>query len=233
MAARRPQLGATTLRDDRGAAVVESSLVLVLLVFLLLALIQLGFALHVRNTLVASAAEGARYAANADRSPEDGAARTRELVAAALGEEYATNVTAGTEVVGGVTTVVVVIEAPLPLLGPTRSRRPPRRSRARVRGVGMTMLGCAMRTRCAGCSSSDDGSASLEFVVLGVLLLVPLAYLLITVFAVQSAAYGVSAAVARGRPRVRPGAGRRRSRLHRAFAAASIALQDHGIELDA
>lgn len=106
------------LGDDRGAAVVESSLVLVLLVVLLLGLLQLGFALHVRNTLVASAAEGARYAANADRSPEEGAARTRALVAGALGEEYATNVVAGTELVAGVTTVVVVIEAPLPILGP-------------------------------------------------------------------------------------------------------------------
>jgi hypothetical protein len=106
------------LLDDRGSAVVESSLVLVLLVVLLLALLQLGFALHVRNTLVASAAEGARYAANADRSPEEGAARTRALVAGALGDEYATNVVAGTEVVGGVTTIVIVIEAPLPILGP-------------------------------------------------------------------------------------------------------------------
>jgi Flp pilus assembly protein TadG len=104
--------------DDRGAAVVESSLVLVLLIFLLLAILQLGFALHVRNTLVASAAEGARYAANADRSPEEGAARTRDLIRGALGDEYATNVAAGTEVVGGVTTVVVVVQAPLPVLGP-------------------------------------------------------------------------------------------------------------------
>lgn len=104
-------------RDD-GSAVVETSLVLVLLVTLLLALLQIGFALHVRNTLVACAAEGARYAANADRTPEDGAARTRELVVAALGERYATDVTAGTESVEGLTTVVVVVRAPMPLLGP-------------------------------------------------------------------------------------------------------------------
>lgn len=104
--------------DDRGSAVVESSLVLVLLVVLLLGLLQLGFALHVRNTLVASAADGARYAANADRSPDEGAARTRDLVARALGDEYATDVVAGTEVVNGVATIVVVVEAPLPILGP-------------------------------------------------------------------------------------------------------------------
>jgi len=76
----------------------------------------------------------------------------------------------------------------------------------------------------------DEGSASLEFVILGVLLLVPLAYLLITVFAVQSAAYGVSAASREaGRAFVQSSAGS--SAEDRAYAAAMIALQDHGIEL--
>ena len=65
-------------RDDRGSAVVEFTLVGVLLTVLFLALLQLGLALHVRNTLVASAAEGARYAANADRTPDEGAAVTRQ-----------------------------------------------------------------------------------------------------------------------------------------------------------
>lgn len=84
--------------------------------------------------------------------------------------------------------------------------------------------------RVRGRCGRDEGSASLEFVVLGVLLLVPLAYLLITVFAVQSAAYGVSSAAREaGRAYVQspvgsdPGA--------RAFAAARVALQDHGIDL--
>ena len=78
---------------------------------------------------------------------------------------------------------------------------------------------------------SDDGSASLEFVVLGVLLLVPLAYLLITVFAVQSAAYGVSAASREaGRAYVQTPTGSEPG--PRAFAAAMVALRDHGIELE-
>ena len=46
--------------DDGGSAVVDFTLVGILLTFLFLALLQLGLALHVRNTLVASAAEGAR-----------------------------------------------------------------------------------------------------------------------------------------------------------------------------
>jgi len=76
----------------------------------------------------------------------------------------------------------------------------------------------------------DDGSASLEFVVLGVLLLVPLAYLLISVFAVQSAAYGASAASREaGRAYVQAPVGSVPG--ERAYAAAMVALQDHGIEL--
>lgn len=91
---------------------------IILLVVLLLALLQIGFVLHIRNTLVACAADGARYAANADRSPDDGAARTREMITGALGAEYATDVIAGTEFVGGVSTVVVEVRAALPVLGP-------------------------------------------------------------------------------------------------------------------
>lgn len=105
-------------RSDDGTAVVEATLVLILLVVLLLALLQIGFVLHIRNTLVACAADGARYAANADRSPEDGAARTREMIIGALGAQYATDVVGGTESVGGVGTVVVEVRAALPVLGP-------------------------------------------------------------------------------------------------------------------
>ena len=50
------------------------------LVPLVLGLIQVGLVLHVRNTLAAAATEGARYGANIDRTPADGAARTREQV---------------------------------------------------------------------------------------------------------------------------------------------------------
>jgi len=46
--------------------------------------VQVGLVLHTRNVLVAAAAEGARYGANADRTPEQGAARTQQVVADAL-----------------------------------------------------------------------------------------------------------------------------------------------------
>jgi Flp pilus assembly protein TadG len=103
--------------DDRGSAIVEFTLVGVLLTLLFLALLQLGLALYVRNTLTASAAEGARYAANADREPADGAAATRQIIRDSLADSFAGDVTSGLETVDGVPTVFVQVRAQLPLVG--------------------------------------------------------------------------------------------------------------------
>ncbi len=108
---------------DRGSAVVEFTLVGVLLTALFLVLLQLGLALHVRNTLLASAAEGARYAANADRTRDDGEAVTRQLIRGSLADSFAGRVTSGVEMVDGASTVYVQVEATLPViafLGPSR-----------------------------------------------------------------------------------------------------------------
>ena len=79
---------------QRGSAVAEFSLVAGLLVLLALSIAQLGMAIHVRNTLVACAAEGARLAANADRDLADGVALTRGLIATALSESMVGQVSA-------------------------------------------------------------------------------------------------------------------------------------------
>ena len=100
-----------------GSAVVESTLVGVLLLTLFLALVQLGLALHVRNTLVACAAEGARYGANADRDETDAAAHASVLVRAALADSFAEDVSAGRASVGGLDAVEVTITTRLPVLG--------------------------------------------------------------------------------------------------------------------
>lgn len=47
----------------------------------------------------------------------------------------------------------------------------------------------------AAAASADDGSASLEFITVGVLLLVPLVYLVIVVSALQAASLGTEGAV--------------------------------------
>ena len=121
---RAPARKAATLRGDAGSAVVEFTLVSIVLTALFLAILQLGLALHVRNTLVASAAEGARFGANADRTAEDGAARARTLIGEALSTRFAESVSAADDTVDGVPVVVVRVEATLPvvgLLGPSRS----------------------------------------------------------------------------------------------------------------
>ncbi len=89
-------------------------------VLFLLAL-QLGFALHVRNTLIADATEGARHGARADSTPADGAARAREMIREGLPDVYAEHVTARRTLVDGMPVVQVDVRASLPLawtLGP-------------------------------------------------------------------------------------------------------------------
>lgn len=105
------------LRHDEGSAAVEFVLVGVLLTVLTLAVIQLGFALHVRNTLLDTAAEGARFAALAGNSPEDGAERTRQLITTAVGAGYADHVSAGYTEYLGIAATQVTVNAPLPLVG--------------------------------------------------------------------------------------------------------------------
>lgn len=72
--------------SERGSAVAEFTLVVSLLVMFVLGIAQVGMAIHVRNTVVACAAEGARLAANADRDVADGVALTRRLIASALSD---------------------------------------------------------------------------------------------------------------------------------------------------
>ncbi len=96
---------------------VDFVLVLVVLVPLFLGILQVGLVLHVRNTLTAAASEGARYAATADRGPEDGARRTREQIRDAVAADFASDVTAREVSVRGVPGVRVDVVAKVPPLG--------------------------------------------------------------------------------------------------------------------
>lgn len=75
---------------DSGAAAVEFALVSILLIALLLAVVQVGLYLHVRNIVAASAAEGARFAANADvDNPAAGGPVAKQIIAGALSDRTA------------------------------------------------------------------------------------------------------------------------------------------------
>ena len=106
-----------SLDPDRGSATVEFALVSVLTCVLFAAVLQVALAVHVRNTLIAAAAEGARYGAAADRTPADAAQRATEIITASLSGAYARDVTADYQRVAGVLTVVVEVAAPMPVLG--------------------------------------------------------------------------------------------------------------------
>jgi len=104
-------------RGERGAAVVDFVLVLLVVVPLLLGVLQVGLVLHVRNTLVAAASEGARYAATVDRPAAAGAERARAQIRGALADRFARAVTARDVVVDGVPGVRVDVRAEVPPLG--------------------------------------------------------------------------------------------------------------------
>jgi Flp pilus assembly protein TadG len=102
---------------QRGAAVVDFVLVLVVLVPVFLGILQVSLVLFVRNTLTAAASEGARYAATLDRGPADGAARTRAQISGALAGRYARDVTARETMVDGAPAVVVTVHVVVPAFG--------------------------------------------------------------------------------------------------------------------
>lgn len=101
---------------DEGSAVAEFVFVSVLLIVLVLAILQVAMILHMRNVAVAAVVDGARYAANADRECDDGAAKARELIedAIARADVLASGCQHGD--VGGAEVVRVSARIRLPLL---------------------------------------------------------------------------------------------------------------------
>src|SRR3954468_17781608 len=100
-------------RTERGAAVVDVVLVMVVLVPVVLGILQVALLLFVRNTLAPAASEGARLAAPRDRGPADGAAQTRAQIDDAVSGRFAEDVTATQQG----RSVEVVVHARVPALG--------------------------------------------------------------------------------------------------------------------
>jgi len=88
-----------------------------LLVLVVLAVVQVGLALHVRATIASAAAEGARVAAVSGGDTTAGVARTHSVLATSLAGGVVESVTASRSGVRGVATVDVEVRARLPLLG--------------------------------------------------------------------------------------------------------------------
>lgn len=114
---RESPASSVTARDESGSAVVEFVLVGALLTILTLAVIQLGLALLVRNTVLDAASEGARFSALADNSAADGILRTRDLITTAIGASYARDIRASTGSYLGHPAAIITVRTPLPLIG--------------------------------------------------------------------------------------------------------------------
>ncbi len=88
-----------------------------LLTVLTLSVLQLGLALHVRNTVQDAAAEGARYGALADHAPAEGVQRTRDLIRLAISGDYADEVTESAGSWMGHPAITITVRTRLPLMG--------------------------------------------------------------------------------------------------------------------
>ena len=105
------------MRGQRGSAVVDVVMVMIVLVPLVLGIVQVALVMHVRNTLAAAASEGARYAATQGGSEAAGVARTRGQIDEGVSGGFARDIAVRRVVVGGVPTVEVVVRATVPALG--------------------------------------------------------------------------------------------------------------------
>jgi hypothetical protein len=88
-----------------------------LLTVLTLAVMQLALALHVRNTVLDAAAEGARFASLADGSLAEGVARTTDLITTAIGPSFAQEITGSIDDFRGIPVSTITVRAPLPVIG--------------------------------------------------------------------------------------------------------------------
>ena len=114
---------------ERGNSTVEFTLVSVLVLFLFLLVLQVGFLLHTRTVLVAAAQEGARYGANADRGTVDAERRAYEVVSDAFSPAVAARMDpprAALVELDGALVMEVTLAGPAPLVllpaGPVRLR---------------------------------------------------------------------------------------------------------------
>jgi Flp pilus assembly protein TadG len=109
--------GGAAAERERGSAVVDFVLVVVVLVPLFLGILQLALVLHVRNTLTSAASEGARHAATTDHGPVEGVAYTRSQITGVLAGRFAENVSARTTFIDGAPAIEVSVRAEVPALG--------------------------------------------------------------------------------------------------------------------
>ncbi len=89
-----------------------------LLVLLTMLILQLAFLVHVRNTLIDAASTGARLGVLHDRTPQDGAERTAELISGSITEAHAEDISYEYVPAGEGRSLRITVRTQVPLLGP-------------------------------------------------------------------------------------------------------------------
>lgn len=102
-------------RGEEGSEVVSHVLVQALVLLVVLALLQLAFALHTRNMAIAAVGEGARRGALLGAGEADAVERTQTLLDSLIGVRHR-EVTALREPRGAREVLVVTVRTDLPLL---------------------------------------------------------------------------------------------------------------------
>ncbi|MDY5600378.1 ABC transporter [Schaalia hyovaginalis] len=104
-----------SLRSEEGSEVVSHALVQVIVLIVVLALLQLAFALHTRNMAIAAAGEGARRGGLLGGSQAEAVERTRVLFADLAGAHDA-RISAERKGVDGAEVLVVTVTTRIPIL---------------------------------------------------------------------------------------------------------------------
>jgi hypothetical protein len=105
------------IHETRGSATVEFVFIAPLLLVVALGVLQLTLALHVRSTMTAAAAEGARIGALMGSDTNAGIERTRMILERNIAGAAVRDVHAYRQVIGDVRVITVIVTADLPLVG--------------------------------------------------------------------------------------------------------------------
>lgn len=105
------------IHETRGSATVEFVFVAPLILVIALGVLQLTLALHVRSTMTAAAAEGARVGALMGSDTDVGVERTRTILAQNIAGSAVRDIRAYRQVLGDVRVITVIVTADLPLVG--------------------------------------------------------------------------------------------------------------------
>ncbi|WP_022868737.1 TadE/TadG family type IV pilus assembly protein [Schaalia vaccimaxillae] len=105
-----------SLGDDRGSEVVSTVLLQGLVMLIVLALLQMGFALHTRNMAISAAGEGARRGGLLGGNSQEAIARTDEIYSSVVGASSQRQISASYSTQAGREVIVVELTAALPIL---------------------------------------------------------------------------------------------------------------------